>query len=121
MSACMPGRRWSGLQRQPRNSASDVRVRDYGYAAHLAIFVVLSLAVEAHARAQHSEGKLCKAEQIKHRADRGGGPFERGRADAEVKGGTEMDLLMVRPRMLWWCNNPDCEVKARSRSREIGH
>ena len=103
MSASMPGRRWSGVQRQPRNSASDVRVRDYGNVAHLAIIVALSLAVEAHAHARHSEGKLCKAEQVEHHADRGGGPFERGRAGGEREGGTEMVLPIVRPRVLWWC------------------
>ena len=64
MSASMPGRRWSGLQRQPLNSASDVRVRNYGNVAHLAIIVALSLAVEAHTHARHSEGKLCKAKEV---------------------------------------------------------
>lgn len=111
MSASTPGRRWTGLQRQPRNPASDVRVRDYGYATHLAIIVALSLAVEAHARARHSEGKLCKAEQVEHRADRGGGPFERDRTDGERECCTEMILLMMRACMLWWCNDPGCEVK----------
>jgi hypothetical protein len=58
--------------------------------ANLAIFAALSLAVEVHARAWHSEVKLGKAEQVEHRADRSGGHFERGRADGEGEGGTEM-------------------------------
>ena len=69
--------------------------------SHLAASATRRLAVEVHARARHAKRKLCKADELGHvvrRAEevehRGGGHFERCRADGEGEDGTEMIFVL---------------------------